>query len=967
MINFKKLLAGTLSAAMVLGTMALPVFADEGSVELNVGERQDYPTFGEAVAAASRGSYSDVTYNIYGKVVVDYGVTSENDIWLAPINKDNTSVQKINFVGKDASAEINISNQRATIGFSEGAVSSDVSYKDLKLSKDNCVYQGCDLDRATEYFSTFLRCANASEHTVTYDSCTFTNGSLNNPYGKTKYTNCTFNNSNNKAYSLWVQPYAAENGGAVTGSVEVEGGKIEAARGIKTYSHSDSVEAEAKLSGTVVKTTEKPAIVASQPGRIELTNVDTKDCTKGLIYAEPKPSNNNLAKIVVDNNELSYVAKVGKAFYVYADDAKIAADDDESKVKSIVANINGTKYFETINEAVAAAKSNDTIKLLSDVTESVEIAADKNITLDLNGKKLTNTDGKHTITNNGTLTIQDSSENKTGTVDNVSHARGALVNTDGAKAVLNGGAFKRSEEAGIDQNNSGGNSWYTIANNGTIEINKGVTVENKGYFSSNMVTGYYNSPTGTGTPTIIINGGTFTGGVKTVKVDECGVLVINDGTFTNEKYSCIMNWNKTTINGGTFTSQNDYSVLNGAWNENATGELRINDGTFTGDISGTIKVSYSDVYTGKITAISGGTFSTDVSAYCADGYQLAKNADGKYIAVPQALTNGIKVAFEQVEGNAGLYNIMLKATDTNAINRLTTADLTFKLDTNDAITYEIKKAGDMDVAPKPDNYNRYLFNFDGVNKADATVTEIVIGQVEFTGYGKFTFGVDSGATTNIVNATKTVDNIVTSYVANGGTTTSEGKLDLGTGITDGEIKQETAKLTVNVSFPNAIKDNDVAYQNMKVTVSGNGVNEEVKLGNGVKFDDTTKTYTVELNDTLVKNNAYTVTVSGAGYRTARYTVSMTGNKELNFWNNVKTAPMVIEKDSTGTGVNTNFLAGDIVKDGQINIYDLSAVVSYFGTDGLSVSNHPEYAKYDLNRDCVIDSKDVAYVLVSWGK
>lgn len=29
MINFKKLLAGTLSTAMVLGTMAIPAFADD--------------------------------------------------------------------------------------------------------------------------------------------------------------------------------------------------------------------------------------------------------------------------------------------------------------------------------------------------------------------------------------------------------------------------------------------------------------------------------------------------------------------------------------------------------------------------------------------------------------------------------------------------------------------------------------------------------------------------------------------------------------------------------------------------------------------------------------------------------------------------------------------------------------------------------------------------------------------------
>ena len=154
---------------------------------------------------------------------------------------------------------------------------------------------------------------------------------------------------------------------------------------------------------------------------------------------------------------------------------------------------------------------------------------------------------------------------------------------------------------------------------------------------------------------------------------------------------------------------------------------------------------------------------------------------------------------------------------------------------------------------------------------------------------------------------------------------------------------------------------------MKVTVSGNGANEEFKLGSDntdVKFEN--GEYEVTLTDTLVKNNTYTVTVSGAGYRTARYTVSMTGAKTLNFWNNVKDTPTFVE-EGVGTGVNSNFLAGDIVKDGQINIYDLSAVVSYFGTDGLSVSNHPGYAKYDLNRDGVIDSKDVAYVLVSWGK
>ena len=65
---------------------------------------------------------------------------------------------------------------------------------------------------------------------------------------------------------------------------------------------------------------------------------------------------------------------------------------------------------------------------------------------------------------------------------------------------------------------------------------------------------------------------------------------------------------------------------------------------------------------------------------------------------------------------------------------------------------------------------------------------------------------------------------------------------------------------------------------------------------------------------------------------------------------------------------TTFLAGDIVADEDINIYDLSAVVSYFGETGLKALSSDEYAKYvkyDLNRDGKIDSKDVAYVLASW--
>ena len=110
--------------------------------------------------------------------------------------------------------------------------------------------------------------------------------------------------------------------------------------------------------------------------------------------------------------------------------------------------------------------------------------------------------------------------------------------------------------------------------------------------------------------------------------------------------------------------------------------------------------------------------------------------------------------------------------------------------------------------------------------------------------------------------------------------------------------------------------------------------------------------------TVLANTHYVVNVKGAGYRTVRKNITMsedaTVDNVLTYWNNVK--------DADGA----DFLAGDIVKDNTINVYDLSAVVSYFGRTN-STTEVSKYAKYDLNRDGKIDSKDVAYVLVSWGK
>ena len=66
------------------------------------------------------------------------------------------------------------------------------------------------------------------------------------------------------------------------------------------------------------------------------------------------------------------------------------------------------------------------------------------------------------------------------------------------------------------------------------------------------------------------------------------------------------------------------------------------------------------------------------------------------------------------------------------------------------MNYEILPVAPVKVKAETDN--RYLFNFDGVTQPDDSDTSITIGQVEFTGYSKFKFVVDTDANaTNIFN------------------------------------------------------------------------------------------------------------------------------------------------------------------------------------------------------------------------
>ncbi|KGJ51989.1 cell adhesion protein [[Clostridium] innocuum] len=289
------------------------------------------------------------------------------------------------------------------------------------------------------------------------------------------------------------------------------------------------------------------------------------------------------------------------------------------------------KTKEQLQEAIKNVNIS-TIRLGENISADVVIPENRSITLDLGGKTLTN-ETSHTIYNKGVLTI----DGTAGTVDNVTHAKAALDN-DGV-AILNSGNFIRSKENGINSTTSGGNSFYTIRNHGDMTINSSVSVSQNGRYSSMIENGWQNGKENkTGTASLMeINGGTFSGGLNTIKNDDYGELTINGGSFSNTVQAALLNWNIATINGGEFTSDGN-AILNGKLNDVMDkGQLVIHDGTFKSENSSIAPMNGSFEKFGSV-SITGGLFSSDPSlnkGHVAEGYKVFLGQKG-YAVIPLA-------------------------------------------------------------------------------------------------------------------------------------------------------------------------------------------------------------------------------------------------------------------------------------------------------------------------------------------
>lgn len=295
------------------------------------------------------------------------------------------------------------------------------------------------------------------------------------------------------------------------------------------------------------------------------------------------------------------------------------------KAGKYVAQI-GSKKYETLADAIRLAAKGKTITLLDNVTENVEITANKNLTLDLNGFTLNGGTGtaKAALYNLGTITIQDTSEAKTGTI--------------------------KRDDTGI----VGETSYYVIRNQGTMTIESGTVINNSGYRKANSTGSMIGSSLICNGDcdeggTLTIKGGTFTqNNFIAIKNGALGVLHVTGGTITSN-HSAIQNWFKADITGGEIKGQ----LWTDAWKEGeSVGETKIGgDAKFSGeivmDITGSVaptlainggnlnvtnwRITNAAANAGAKPAVSGGTFSSAVKEeYCATGYIPKDNGDGTY-------------------------------------------------------------------------------------------------------------------------------------------------------------------------------------------------------------------------------------------------------------------------------------------------------------------------------------------------
>lgn len=298
----------------------------------------------------------------------------------------------------------------------------------------------------------------------------------------------------------------------------------------------------------------------------------------------------------------------------------------EKAVAAVVKPSGDVATFAKLADALAAA-DDATVQLLTDVTESVVIPADKTITLDLAGHTLSGgtAKGKAAITNNGALTIKDSSE-------------------DGSGRII--------------REDNGQPSYYVIDNQGTMTVESGTVYNNSGDYKSG--TSLVRNGGVKNEAVLNIKGGTFEQEkFIVIKNDDYGILNMTGGVIKTgaskqidgKEYtsSGVQNWGQAVLSGGRI----DGAIWTSAWSNDLDAPKTV----ITGDVSvkgdvilerhdkGVSKIPEMSIKGGQfevrewkvdnsgvLLKISGGTYKGSIpnEDYIVPGFGLNKNPDGSF-------------------------------------------------------------------------------------------------------------------------------------------------------------------------------------------------------------------------------------------------------------------------------------------------------------------------------------------------
>ena len=619
---------------------------------------------------------------------------------------------------------------------------------------------------------------------------------------------------------------------------------------------------------------------------------------------------------------------------------------------------------QTLQEQINAAPEGvqTRITLQGDLSEDVTIPAEKNILLDLGGHKITNKAG-HTITNNGTLTIEG-----TGTVDNLTHQKAAIYNNVGGIVILNGGTYTRSQEKGADANNSGGNSYYNIFNWGEMTINDGAEVKSNGHYSSLIENGFFDGSGKTTNPKLTINGGTFSGGLNTVKNDDRGILEIKNGTFTNVSQAAVLNWNEATIDGGEFKANDGAKavVLNGHINNDGMdqGKLTINGGSFTAagnapvikemtgsgaDAIGTVEINAGTFTTGsgeiihletanegkaKINIISGSfsTSSTESKAKLEQYVDPSSDfnaATGTVSAIPT----------EQAAASVGAKNYKTLAA---AINAAQTGDtVVLKQNVTESVTVPAGKEITLDLAGKNIQSN------DATSKNAVTVE----GKLTVKDSTAATAPEVSGDTVTYVSGKITASNLGLYAIKGGEIVLESGSVESTGNI--GVFVEGNKSTTGNaVTSKITVKGGYILAQECAASAQGNGATLDIQGGvlqakdNAVISGNGTKNADKDFGGTTMNISGGTMIggiqtpnfIACGVYHPQQGTLNITGGKF---------------QITNGVGVlvragSANITGGEIITTGSVNgkVGDSQIIEGCFGVVYDTVSKYPGAAAAD---------------------